>query len=113
MVYSHGPLDETDPSLSEENLRLFNAVKRAHPRPKGSIFRSLDKELGDPILAEMIWLYYGVLSFEVINIGDACFNPKRRCWWKFWKRKNTIKSLIKTKEGKKMVWQTLHDADIH
>jgi len=102
--------DGIDPSLLKENLSLVESLKRKHPRPKGAIFYSLAKELGDPVIAEMIWLHYGILSFKIIGVCDPYFNSRKRSWWTFWKKKNTIRSLVKTAEGKKLIWQMLHDA---
>jgi len=97
-----------DPSLLKKNLNLVKEWGNRHPRPKSPLFDSLHEELGDGIIAEMIWLYYGGLSYLVINEGDPYFN-KGRCRLKFWKN-NTIRSLVKTNKGKQRIWKFLHDS---
>jgi len=100
---------EDDPSLLKANLDSIESWATERPRPKGPLFYDLVKELGDPAIAEMLWLYYGGASLAIIDSDIPYLNSHRR-WWQIWKKKNTIRSLMDTMDGKRWIWQMLHDA---
>jgi len=100
---------DDDPSLLKANLDIIEALAEERPRPKGPVFYELVKELGDPAIAEMLWLYYGGASLAIIDSHIPYLNSHRR-WWQVWKKKNTIRSLMSTTVGKRWIWQMLHDA---
>lgn len=100
---------ETCVDSSCENLRFAEALIRSRPREKNDAFLRLQNDLGDSCMAEVIWVIYGEGSVRLLDAPVKALNSDRR-WWNFWSPKNTIRSLIKTREGKKIVWQMLHDA---
>jgi len=97
-----------NPSLLKYNLEFFEECKKRNNFAKNKIFDALVGELDDPILAEVIWSYCGYRSLEAIDDASGYFN-KNRFWWQFWKKKNTIRSLVKSSNGKRWVWQMIHD----
>jgi len=97
-----------NPSLLDYNLAIFEECKKRDFPVKNKIFNILLDVLEDPILAEVIWSYYGDDSIEAIDDAASYFN-KTRSWWKFWKKKNTIRLLVKSPNGKRWVWQMFHD----
>jgi len=98
-----------DPSLLKENLDTIEALAKDRPREKGPLFYDLVTEIGDPAIAEMLWLYYGGASLVAIDSHIPYLNSHRK-WWQIWKKKNTIRSLMKSMDGKRWIWQMLHDA---
>lgn len=102
------PAADDDCSCSAVNVRFVQAWQQSRPRPKGVEFPSLVEQLGDPMLAEIIWIFYGRDSFRVINAPLKALGGSNS-WWRFW-QKDTILSLVSTSEGKRKIWQMLHDA---
>lgn len=84
-------------------------MRESRSRPFTERYRRLVDMVGDPYVAEMMWIYYGESAIEVFDAPLKAINGDRK-WWAPWKKKNTIRSLIMTTEGKKRVWQMLHDA---
>lgn len=103
------PLECDDPSLSEINQRSLNVRRDGRPPVFTDEYDDLIREVGDPYLAEMIWIVYGKGSIGMIRYPIKALNGDRH-WWQPWRPKNTVLSLIKTREGKAWVWQMLHDA---
>jgi len=104
---SDGRVCNCDPSFLRKNLSLLEEWREKYPRHKGPIFDEITKALGDPIIAEMIWIYYGIMSFPLIDAHLDCFSQAGRIMG-FWKRKKTIRSLIRTNAGKELIWKFLH-----
>jgi hypothetical protein len=102
-------IDDTDPSASVINREYMEALINYRPRPKNPKFHQLVEELKDPNLAEVIWYFYG--SVSVLDSPIRALNMERK-WWQFWKPKNTIRSLMQTREGKQWVWRMLHGASV-
>lgn len=108
MGQSQNPMVGEGYSCSASDLRFVQAWKESRPRPKGAEFPKLAESLEDPMLTEIIWLFYGSDSLRIINSPLGALNSGSRRL-RFW-RKDTIVSLVATREGKRRVWQMLHDA---
>jgi hypothetical protein len=94
----------------EINRKFAEAWIKDRPRYKTEDFDRLVNELnGDKLMAEMMWSYWGAGSLKYLDWAKPEFNRHLR-WWKLKQEKNTIRTLIKTPEGKMWVWQMLHDA---
>lgn len=102
-------LEDGDPSLSELNQSMLSAWQSSRPREVSGSYLRLRDSLGDPYLAEMIWILYGEGSLGTIGFPIQALNGDRP-WWKWWGERNTILSLSRTREGKARVWRMLHDA---
>lgn len=103
------PLEDGDPSLSVVNQRSLEMRRKGRSQKFTDEYHDLVREIGDPYLAEMIWTIYGEGSMNMVRYPIKALNG-HRYWWQLWKPKNTVLSLIKTREGKAWVWQMLHDA---
>lgn len=84
-------------------------LKRNHILPKTSDFDLLVKEVGDINMAEIIWAYWNDDALTVLDFAMPALNRDRK-WWQFLKPQNSIKSLLKSEEGRVEVWQMLNDA---
>lgn len=98
-----------DPSLSDVNQNMLDAWRVSRPRRMGDGYSYLLNVLGDPYLSEMIWILYGKDSLRAINHPIKALNDDRM-WWMFWRERNTVVSLARSREGKERVWRMLHDA---
>lgn len=107
-LYSRGEINNNH-SLDNVNIDYVSSLVRSRPRPKNEIFNRLVKDLGDPDISEALWILYGDQSINLIDDPNKYLNPSRS-WFNFWKKKNTVRSLVATPEGKRWVWQMLHDA---
>lgn len=92
------------------NSVVVEAWEKERPHAKTAAFDQLVKELNsDELLARMMWVFWQSSSLGYLDWPKPEFNHHLR-WWKFGQKKNTIRELIKTEEGKAWVWQMLHDA---
>jgi len=103
-----GPMNDDGSSILDDNARIVQAWLSTRPRAKGPQFNELAEQLRDPMLAEMIWILYGEDSLRVIDMPLQAINQENP-WWRF-RKKNTVRSLSETCEGKRRLWQMLHDA---
>lgn len=81
----------------------------SRPHRKTPKYNQLLLELDDQYLAETMWALYGEGAVYLLDSPLKALNSDYK-WWEFWKTKNTIRSLLKTYEGKQRIWQMLHDA---
>lgn len=102
-------LNEDDPSLTKNNQALLRVRREYRPVEFTIEFDRLVNLLEDPYLAEMVWFTYGSDSIKMIDEPLRALNFDRK-WWEFFKPRNTIRSLSKTRDGKIWLWQMLQDA---
>lgn len=88
---------------------MVSAWKAIRPRDKTSTFHLLLNEVNDSDMAELMWIYWGENSIEALDDPAKALNPHWK-WWQFYKPKNTIRVLLKTKQGREDVWKILSDA---
>ena len=111
MYESHHQTNNIDPSTLSVNKRFMESIIASRPHRKTSKYNQLLLELDDQYLAETMWALYGEKSIYLLDSPLKALNFDHK-WWKFWKTKNTIRSLLKTYEGKQRIWQMLHDASV-
>jgi hypothetical protein len=95
--------------IDEQNRAMVEAWIKNRPRAKTQVFDQLLHELGSPLLAEIMWVYWGASSPDYLDWPMPALNTHLR-WWKFGQERRTIRKLIQTPEGRAGVWQMLHDA---
>jgi hypothetical protein len=91
------------------NDSFVSAMNASRPREKTDSFNVLLKVVGDTNLADIIWIYWGERSLDVLNDPMQALNPKC-AWWEFFKPKKTIRSLLGTGKGREQIWEMLHSA---
>ncbi len=94
---------------SSINRAYMDALIKSRPRQKTRTFFQLEKEVNDAFLSEVLWIFYGEGSISALDAPIKHLNMERK-WWDFFRPKNTIRSLLRSQEGKERVWQMLHDA---
>jgi hypothetical protein len=109
MYKLHCQTDNIDPSTLDVNKRFVESVIVSRPCKKTPKYNQLLSALNDQYLAEIIWAFYREKSIDLLDSPLKALNFDHK-WWEFWKTKNTIRSLLKTYEGKQRIWQMLHDA---
>jgi len=92
------------------NNRAFtSALKNSRPRPKTKTFEVLLDIVGEPDMAEVIWIYMGEDSLKYLDYPAPALNSQKK-WWRFLEPKNTIRSLLRTEQGRVQIWKMLNDA---
>ena len=102
MYESRRQIDNIDLSTLGINKRLMEGITISRSCQKTPKYNQLLLELNDQCLAETIWAFYGEKSIHLLDSPLKALNFDRK-WWKFWKTKNTIRSLIKNYEGKRRI----------
>ena len=95
--------------IDEKQRKMVEAVLECRPRAKTHAFDDLVKELDNPLMAEMMWIYWGKSSIGYLDWEMPALNRHLR-WWKFGQEKRTMRKLLQTPSGKAEVWQMLNDA---
>lgn len=95
--------------IDEKQRKMVEAMVSSRPRDKTPAFDDLVNELGNPLMAEIMWVYWGKGAISCIDQAPPYLNSHLR-WWKFGQEKRTIRKLLQTPEGKAEVWQMLNDA---
>lgn len=95
--------------IDERQRQHVEAMLQSRPRPKTAAFDKLVNELGNPLMAELMWIFWGKASIYYLDGEIPALNRHLR-WWKFGQEKRTIRKLLRTPEGKEEVWQMLNDA---
>jgi hypothetical protein len=95
--------------IDEKHRKMVESWVKARPRTKTKFFDRLVIEIGSPLMAEIMWVYWGPSAIEYLDWPMPALNTHLR-WWKLGQRKRTIRKLIQTINGRNEVWQMLHDA---
>ena len=91
------------------NRAIVEAHKLERGRPKTKAFDSLLNIVGDPDMAEMMWIFLGESSLKVLDDPAPALNLNRK-WWMPFIKKNTMRALLRTEKGREQVWRMLHEA---
>jgi hypothetical protein len=95
----------------EVNKLMAQALVKERPVPKTPVFDQLLSEVGDEDMANVIWVYFSGAGLKVLDAEAPALSSKLSFRdWLMRKPKSTIRSLIKTEEGRQIVWRMLHDA---
>jgi hypothetical protein len=93
----------------EKQRNMVESCVEFRPRAKTPAFDDLVKELDNPLMAEIMWIYWGKGSSGYLDYEMPALNRHLR-WWKFGQEKRTMRKLLQTPIGKAEVWQMLNDA---
>nr|WP_315431574.1 hypothetical protein [uncultured Albidiferax sp.] len=95
----------------EINKRFSRALTHDRQVDKTPMFEQLLSTVGDEDMANAIWAYWGATSLKVLDSEIPALNPGRTLISRLLRRpQNTIRSLLRSIEGRQIVWQMLHDA---
>ncbi|MEQ1536641.1 MAG: hypothetical protein ABL923_12280 [Burkholderiaceae bacterium] len=93
----------------EKQRKMVESCVEFRPRTKTPAFEDLVKEIDNPLMAELMWIYWGVDAIKTLDQAPPYLNSHLR-WWKFGQEKRTMRKLLQTPTGKAEVWQMLNDA---
>lgn len=94
--------------IDEQQRKMVETMIACRPRAKTEKFDELVEQLGNPLMAELMWIYWGAGALKALDDEAKALNPHLR-WWKFGQKRNTIRSLVREPAGKQWVWQMLND----
>lgn len=95
--------------IDEKQRKMVESMAESRPRAKTLAFDDLVKELDNPLMAEIMWVYWGADAIKCLDQAPPSLNSHLR-WWKFGQEKHTMRKLLQSPAGKAEVWHMLNAA---
>lgn len=89
-----------------KNTLFADTFRASIQKEKAQDIKKIFDAVNDEDMAVVIWSLWREDSFRILDEPIPALNSRTI----FFRKKNTIRTLIKTKNGKEKVWQMLHDA---